>query len=142
VRHPQGDLAGVLEATTIPSGVASSISASTRIFASRFSGLDSWTKPAPDTASAADHAQFGLPEVTLRLPRRIPRAIATELLLTGRRMGAAEPPIGDSSTASYPQKSLPVRRWSSRATSHARRRRAARSVWRTAIVRGQDCRLR
>jgi crotonobetainyl-CoA hydratase len=55
---------------------------------------------AADLVVAAGHAQFALPEVTLglvadsggvlRLPRRLPRAIATELLLTGRRMDAAE----------------------------------------------------
>jgi crotonobetainyl-CoA hydratase len=49
---------------------------------------------------AADTAEFALPEVklgmmadsggVLRLPKRLPRAIAAELLLTGRRMGAAE----------------------------------------------------
>ena len=49
---------------------------------------------------AAEHAEFGLTEVTLglvadaggllRLPARIPRAIALEYLLTGRRIGAAE----------------------------------------------------
>jgi enoyl-CoA hydratase/carnithine racemase len=100
------------------------------------SGLDSWTKPAPDTASAADHAQFGLPEVTvglvadsggvLRLPRRIPRAIATELLLTGRRMGAAEAADWGLVNRVVPQKNLPVRRWSSRTTSVARRRSRSR----------------
>ena len=55
---------------------------------------------AADCIVAADTAEFALPEVrlgmiadsggVLRLPRRLPRAIATELLLTGRRMGAAE----------------------------------------------------
>jgi crotonobetainyl-CoA hydratase len=55
---------------------------------------------AADLVVAADHAEFALPEVTLglvadsggvlRLPRRLPRAIAAELLLTGRRMDAAE----------------------------------------------------
>ncbi|MFP6744168.1 MAG: enoyl-CoA hydratase-related protein, partial [Alphaproteobacteria bacterium] len=49
---------------------------------------------------AADHALFMLPEATLgimasgggliRLPRRLPRAIANEILLTGRRMDAQE----------------------------------------------------
>jgi crotonobetainyl-CoA hydratase len=48
----------------------------------------------------ADHAELALPEVTLgmvadaggvlRLPRRLPTAVATEMLLTGRRMGADE----------------------------------------------------
>lgn len=55
---------------------------------------------AADLMVASDAAQFALPEVklgmvadsggVLRLPRRLPRAIATELLLTGRRMDAAE----------------------------------------------------
>jgi crotonobetainyl-CoA hydratase len=55
---------------------------------------------AADLMIASEHAEFALPEVklgliadsggVLRLPRRLPRAIATELLLTGRRMGAAE----------------------------------------------------
>lgn len=55
---------------------------------------------AADLVVAAEHAEFALPEVKLgmvadsgglqRLPRRLPRAIATELLLTGRRMSAQE----------------------------------------------------
>jgi crotonobetainyl-CoA hydratase len=55
---------------------------------------------AADLIVAAETAEFALPEVTLglladsggvlRLPRRLPRAVATELLLTGRRMSAAE----------------------------------------------------
>ena len=55
---------------------------------------------AADLIVASDTAEFALPEVklglmadsggVLRLPQRLPRAIATELLLTGRRMGAAE----------------------------------------------------
>ena len=55
---------------------------------------------AADLVVAAEHAAFALPEAlrgmipdsggVLRLPRRLPRAIALELLLTGRRMGAAE----------------------------------------------------
>ncbi|WP_342618324.1 enoyl-CoA hydratase-related protein [Rhodoferax sp. GW822-FHT02A01] len=55
---------------------------------------------AADLMVVADTAEFALPEVklgmmadsggVLRLPRRLPRAIATELLLTGRRMSAAE----------------------------------------------------
>ena len=53
-----------------------------------------------DLVVAAEHAEFFLPEVTigmiadaggnLRLPQRIPRAVAMEMLLTGRRMDAAE----------------------------------------------------
>jgi len=52
-----------------------------------------------DLIVAAEHAQFSLPEVLVgvladagafRLPRRLPRAIAMEMLLTGRRMTAAE----------------------------------------------------
>jgi crotonobetainyl-CoA hydratase len=55
---------------------------------------------AADLIIAAEHVEFALPEVklgmipdsggVLRLPRRLPRAIATELLLTGRRMSAPE----------------------------------------------------
>lgn len=55
---------------------------------------------AADLILAADSAEFALPEVklgmladsggVLRLPRRLPRAIANEMLMTGRRMGAAE----------------------------------------------------
>jgi crotonobetainyl-CoA hydratase len=52
-----------------------------------------------DLIVAAEHAEFFLPEVAVgvvadaasfRLPHRIPRAIAMELLFTGRRMGAGE----------------------------------------------------
>ncbi len=53
-----------------------------------------------DLIVAAEHAEFFLPEVTigiipdaggaLRLPRRLPPAIAMEMLLTGRRMSAGE----------------------------------------------------
>lgn len=55
---------------------------------------------AADLIVAAEQAEFALPEVRLgmiadsggviRLPRRLPRAIATEMLLTGRRMKAEE----------------------------------------------------
>lgn len=55
---------------------------------------------AADLIVASDTAEFALPEVklgmvadsggVLRLPKRLPRAIATELLLTGRRMPAQE----------------------------------------------------
>lgn len=55
---------------------------------------------AADMIVAADHAQFMLPEATLgiiadaggfiRLPRRIPKAVASEMLFTGRRMPAEE----------------------------------------------------
>jgi len=52
-----------------------------------------------DIIVAVDHAEFALPEInsgtiadaaTLRVPRRIPYHIAMEMLLTGRRMSAAE----------------------------------------------------
>lgn len=53
-----------------------------------------------DLVVAADHAQFALPEVKLgivadsggllRIPARVPRAIALEWLLTGRRIPAEE----------------------------------------------------
>jgi len=55
---------------------------------------------AADLVVAAEHAQFSLPETglgiipdsggVLRLPRRLPRPVAMELLLTGRTMTAAE----------------------------------------------------
>jgi len=55
---------------------------------------------AADLVVAADHAKFSLPEATLgiipdaggvlRLPRRLPRPLALELLLTGRAMPAQE----------------------------------------------------
>jgi crotonobetainyl-CoA hydratase len=55
---------------------------------------------AADLVVAAEHAEFGLPETglgiipdaggVLRLPRRLPRAVAMELLLTGRRLTASE----------------------------------------------------
>jgi crotonobetainyl-CoA hydratase len=55
---------------------------------------------AADLVVAAEHAEFALTEVTLglvpdaggllRLPARVPRPVAVELLLTGRRLGAAE----------------------------------------------------
>jgi crotonobetainyl-CoA hydratase len=55
---------------------------------------------AADLMLASDTAEFALPEVKLgmvadsggllRLPRRLPRPLAMELLLTGRRMGAGE----------------------------------------------------
>jgi crotonobetainyl-CoA hydratase len=55
---------------------------------------------AADMIVAADHAEFGLPEASIgviadsggviRLPRRLPRAIAMEMLMTGRRAGADE----------------------------------------------------
>jgi len=55
---------------------------------------------AADLMIVAEHAELALPEVTLgiaadaggliRLPRRLPDVIAREMLLTGRRMPAAE----------------------------------------------------
>lgn len=55
---------------------------------------------AADLIVASEQAEFALPEVklgmvadsggVLRLPKHLPRAIATELLLTGRRMSAQE----------------------------------------------------
>lgn len=55
---------------------------------------------AADLIVAAEHAEFALPEVSLgmvadsggvlRLPKRLPSAVATEMLLTGRRMDATE----------------------------------------------------
>src|SRR3546814_10312570 len=53
-----------------------------------------------DLIVAADHAEFFLPEALIgiipdaggvvRLPRRLPHALAMELMLTGRHMPAAE----------------------------------------------------
>jgi crotonobetainyl-CoA hydratase len=53
-----------------------------------------------DLILAAEHAEFFLPELSIgvvpdaggvqRLPRLLPRAVAMELLLTGRRLGADE----------------------------------------------------
>jgi crotonobetainyl-CoA hydratase len=55
---------------------------------------------AADLVVASEHAEFALPETGLgmiadsggvvRLPRRLPRAIATELLLTGQRLAAPQ----------------------------------------------------
>lgn len=55
---------------------------------------------AADLIIATDTAEFALPEVRLgllpdsggilRLPQRLPRAIATDMLMTGRRMGTQE----------------------------------------------------
>ncbi len=55
---------------------------------------------AADLIVAAEGVEFFLPEVTiglipdaggvLRLPRRLPRALAAEMLMTGKRLGAAE----------------------------------------------------
>ncbi len=55
---------------------------------------------AADLVVAAAHAEFAFPEATLglvpdaggllRLPARVPRPVAVEWLLTGRRVGAAE----------------------------------------------------
>ncbi len=52
-----------------------------------------------DLIVAAEHVEFFLPEIfvgiladaaSIRLPKRLPRQIAMEMLLTGRRMAAAE----------------------------------------------------
>ncbi|TCP56463.1 crotonobetainyl-CoA hydratase [Tamaricihabitans halophyticus] len=55
---------------------------------------------AADLIVASEHAEFALPEVgigmipdsggVLRLPKRVPRALATELMMTGRRLPATE----------------------------------------------------
>ncbi len=55
---------------------------------------------AADIIVAAEHAQFWLPEARIgilpdggginRLPRRVPYNLAVEMILTGRRLGAAE----------------------------------------------------
>ena len=55
---------------------------------------------AADLIVASDHAEFGLTEAAIglvpdaggviRLPRRLPRSVAMEMILTGRRVPAAE----------------------------------------------------
>jgi crotonobetainyl-CoA hydratase len=55
---------------------------------------------AADLIVASEQAEFALPEVllgmipdaggVLRLPRRLPRVVANDMLMTGRRMGAEE----------------------------------------------------
>lgn len=55
---------------------------------------------AADLIVAAEHAEFALTEASIglvadaggviRLPRRLPRAVAMEMMMTGRRAGAAE----------------------------------------------------
>ena len=55
---------------------------------------------AADMVVAAEHAEFALTEASIglvadsggviRLPRRLPRAVAMEMMMTGRRAGAAE----------------------------------------------------
>ncbi len=74
---------------------------------------------AADMIVAADHAEFALTEASIgliadaggviRLPRRLPRAVAMEMMMTGRRAGSRElarwglvnevVPIGDLMTA-------------------------------------------
>lgn len=73
---------------------------------------------AADLIVAAEHAEFALPEAlrgmladaggVLRLPRRLPRAVAMELLLTGRRMGAAEAASHGLVNAVVPAAELPA----------------------------------
>jgi crotonobetainyl-CoA hydratase len=64
---------------------------------------------------AADHAKFFLPEIfvgiladsaSFRLPKRLPYHIAMEMLLTGRRMGAAEAVRWGLVNAVVPQEQL------------------------------------
>jgi crotonobetainyl-CoA hydratase len=71
---------------------------------------------AADLMVVSDHASFALSEVTVglvadaggvqRLPRRIPAAIATELLLTGRRFSAAEAKAWGLANAVVPAEEL------------------------------------
>ena len=71
---------------------------------------------AADLIVAADHAEMALTEARLglvadaggllRIPRQIPRAVAVELLLTGRRMGAAEAGRWGLANAVVPQDQL------------------------------------
>ena len=75
---------------------------------------------AADLVVAADHAQFLLPETglgiipdsggVLRLPRRLPRAIAVELLLTGRSVTAAEAAGARAGQPGRPRRSAAGRR--------------------------------
>jgi crotonobetainyl-CoA hydratase len=68
-----------------------------------------------DLIVAADHAKFFLPEIfvgiladsaSFRLPKRLPYHIAMEMLLTGRRMGAAEAVRWGLVNAVVPQEQL------------------------------------
>ncbi|QUH03599.1 crotonobetainyl-CoA hydratase [Saccharopolyspora erythraea] len=73
---------------------------------------------AADLVVAAEHAEFALTEVTLgmvadsggvlRLPERLPRAVAAEMLLTGRRMTAAEGHRWGLVTSVVPASELPA----------------------------------
>ncbi|WP_128378485.1 enoyl-CoA hydratase-related protein [Streptomyces cavernae] len=86
---------------------------------------------AADLIVAADHAEFALTEATLglvpdsggalRLPRLLPRAIATELLLTGRRLTAPEAARWGLLNQVVPGERL-------RTTAHALARRICRSA--------------
>jgi crotonobetainyl-CoA hydratase len=60
---------------------------------------DKFFCPGWDLKAAAEHATFALPEInsgtladaaTIKLPRRIPYHVATEMLFTGRRFTSAE----------------------------------------------------
>jgi len=77
---------------------------------------------AADLILAADHAEFALPEGRIgnvadaggvqRLPRRLPYAVAMEMLFTGRRMGAAEAARWGLVNAVVPAAVLRERAWS------------------------------
>ena len=91
--HGPGGFAGITEFFDIGKPVIAAINGL---------ALGGWFELAlaADLVVAADHAEFALTEVTLglvadaggllRLPARLPRAIAVEYLLTGRRIPAVE----------------------------------------------------
>jgi len=91
--HGPGGFAGLTEFTDLGKPVIASVNG--LAFGGGFELM-----LAADLAIAAEHAEFALTEVTLglvadaggvlRLPKRLPRAIALEYLLTGRRLSAAD----------------------------------------------------
>jgi crotonobetainyl-CoA hydratase len=91
--HGPGGFAGLTELTTLTKPVIAAVNG-----LALGGGFE--LALAADLMVLAEHAELALPEVTLgmvadaggvlRLPRRLPSVIATEMLLTGRRMGAAE----------------------------------------------------
>jgi crotonobetainyl-CoA hydratase len=91
--HGPGGFAGLTELTTLTKPVVAAVNG-----LALGGGFE--LALAADLMVVAEHAELALPEVTLglvadaggvlRLPRRLPSAIATEMLLTGRRMAADE----------------------------------------------------
>ena len=89
--HGPGGFAGITDSSTSGPPVAA-------VNGPALGAVSNWPRRGP--VVAADHAEFAFTEVTLglvadaggllRLPARLPRAIAVEYLLTGRRIPAAE----------------------------------------------------